>query len=117
MTIPHDVKTRFDRSSALDAHIARRLGAELHGVAHRIDHVEVRLSDANGPRVGDRDKIALVAVSLRPSGQVIAKASASDLYDSVSQAVSRARSAVVRQVHRRAVRRRGASGAGREGAR
>lgn len=123
MTIPCDVKTSFDRSAPLNAHIARRLETALHGFAHCIERVEVRLSDTNGPRVGPGDKVTLVAITLRPSGQVIAKAAASDLYASVSRAAIRARSGVVRHVNRVAARgRRPAKSAGarvapREGAR
>jgi ribosome-associated translation inhibitor RaiA len=104
MTIPCEVKTSFDRSAPLNAHIARRLGTALHGFAHCIERVEVRLSDTNGPRVGPADKVTLVAISLRPSGQVIAKAAASNLYASVSRAATRARSGVVRHVNKVAAR-------------
>jgi len=104
MTIPCEVKTSFDRSAPLNAHIARRLQTALHGFAPAIDRVEVRLSDANGPRIGPRDKITVVAITLRPTGTVIARAAASDLYASVSRAALRARAAVARRVKRVATR-------------
>lgn len=104
MTIPCDVKTSFDPSAPLNDHIARRLDTALHGFAHYIQRIEVRLSDTNGPRVGPRDKVTLVAITLRPSGRVIAKASASNLYTSVSRAALRARSAVDRHVNKMTAR-------------
>jgi ribosome-associated translation inhibitor RaiA len=113
MTIPCEVKTSFDRSAPLNSHIARRLQTALHGFAPSIDRVEVRLSDANGPRIGPRDKITVVAITLRPSGTVIAKAAASDLYASVSRAALRARTAVARHVKKVAARgRRAGRGSG-----
>ena len=115
MLIPVDVKSRFDRSQALTAHIERRLDTALRPHARFIRNVDLRLSDANGPRGGETDKVTRIAIDLVPSGKVIATASAGDVYLSVSRAADRAKSAVGRHVVRLkegvARRRRQAAGA------
>lgn len=100
MRIPVNVKSEFDRSEVLDAHIARRLDATLGAFAPHIRAVEVRLSDVNGPRHGRDDKVANVEVALERSGHVVASAAHADLYASVSRALLRARSRVARRIVR-----------------
>lgn len=100
MLIPVDVKSRFDRSQALTAHIERRLGTALRPHARFIRSVDLRLSDVNGPRGGEADKVTRIAIDLVPSGKVVATASAGDIYLSVSRAVDRAKSAVGRHAVR-----------------
>jgi ribosome-associated translation inhibitor RaiA len=115
-SIPFDVKTTFHRSDALDAHIADRLDAALRAHGRYIRRVEVRLTDVNGPRRGAHDKVAVIGVAVKPSGTLVAKGSASDLYASVTQAASRAGRALARHATRlgergrRDGRRRAASG-------
>jgi putative sigma-54 modulation protein len=100
MTFPFDVKNGFDRSDTLDAHVARRVGAALDLYANHIQHVELRLMDVNGPRHGAVDKVASIGITMRPSGHVVARAGSDDIYDSVTRAARRARSAVSRYVKR-----------------
>jgi putative sigma-54 modulation protein len=104
VTFPLEVKTEFDRSDTLDAHIARRLSGALNAYAGSIQHVEVRLSDVNGPRRGAGDKVASLGITLRPSGRIVARAGSDDIYDSVTRAARRARTAVSRRVTRLAQR-------------
>jgi ribosome-associated translation inhibitor RaiA len=115
MLIPCEVKTTFDRSQPLDAHVARRLTTALHPYARHVERVEVRLTDANGPRVCPRDKVAMVEITLKHSGSIVAKATASDVYASVSRAADRARSALSRHVGRLIGRGRRSSRAADEG--
>jgi putative sigma-54 modulation protein len=104
--IPLDVKSTFDPSEALDAHVAQRIEHALRPFAHHVKRVEVRLWDENGPRGGD-DKIARIAVSLdHPSGEIITTAAASDIYDSVTRAAARAGTSVARRVERAETRTR-----------
>lgn len=100
MTFPFDVKNGFDQSDTLDAHIMRRLGGALNPYAGYIQHVELRLMDVNGPRHGAVDKVASVGITMRPSGHVVARAGSDDIYDSVTRAARRARTAVSRYVKR-----------------
>jgi ribosome-associated translation inhibitor RaiA len=103
MSIAVDVKSRFDRSEALMAHIDRHVDRALRPHGRHIRTVDVWLEDLNGPR-GGRDKVARIGVSLRSSGTVVASATAEDLYQSVTMAADRARAAVDRRVtklHRR----------------
>lgn len=106
-TFTVDVKTEFDRSETLDAHVARRVESALTSFAAYIKHVEVRLSDVNGPRRGAGDKMAAFAVTLRPSERVLlARAGTDDIYKSVTTAARRARTAVGRFVERLETRRK-----------
>lgn len=100
MMFPFEMKNGFDQSDTLDAHIERRLGAALNPYAGSIQHVELRLLDVNGPRHGAGDKVASLGITLRPSGRVVTRAGSDDIYDSVSRAARRARTAVSRHVKR-----------------
>ena len=101
MTFPLEVKNDFDHSEALDAHIARRLERALDAYAAYIQRLELRLSDANGPRHGAGDKVAAIGVTMRPSGRVlVARAGADDIYESVTMVARRARTSVSRYVAR-----------------
>lgn len=61
--------------------------------ASRIREVEVQITDVNGPRGGD-DKVCEVEILLRPSGSLLASATAPDAYESVARAAHRARTVV-----------------------
>ena len=100
MKIPIEVKSRFDRSDTVDAHIERHLGSALRPYARHVRHVELTLRDANGPRGGADDKVARVGISFNPGGRIVATATAADVYASISRAAARARAAVARYVDR-----------------
>lgn len=100
MSIPIGVKTAFSHSDSLNAHIERKVAGALRSHAERIRRVDLRLSDANGPRGGADDKVARIAITLIPSGRVVATATAEDPYVSVNRAALRARNAVDRYVSR-----------------
>ena len=96
MEIPISIKNEFDPSEALDQHIARRLDSALRLHQRYVQRVDVRLSDANGPRKGPADKIALIEIALRPFGEIVAKAEDEDVYKSVTTAAARAKEALSR---------------------
>lgn len=100
MNIPIDVKNSFQHSDSLDAHIERRIGSALRSHAQHIRRVDLRLLDANGPRRGSNDKVARIAVTMAPTGRVVATAAAGDVYVSVTRAAARARAAVGRYLTR-----------------
>lgn len=96
MDIPISVRNDFDASEALDQHIARRLDSALHSHERFVQKVDIRLSDANGPRKGPSDKVALIEVTLRPFGEIVAKAADEDIYKSVTTAAARVKEALSR---------------------
>ena len=98
MVVSPAVKSSFQYSAALGAHIERRIDQALRTYAGHIRSVEVRLSDANGPRHGASDKVVRVDVILNPTGSMVTTAASDDLYVSVSRAASRARTAVARHI-------------------
>jgi len=105
MTISLGVKSSFQFSPALTAHIERRIHHALHAHGAHIASVALRLSDVNGPRHGANDKLTRIDIRLRPSGSVMASARSDDIYVSVTRAATRARAALskrIRQLKERA---------------
>ena len=100
MDIPITVKNGFDASDALDRHIARRLDSALRKHQRYIQRVEVRLSDANGPRKGPADKVALIEIALKPFGEIVATGEDNDIYRSVTTAAARVKQALSRYASR-----------------
>jgi putative sigma-54 modulation protein len=98
MTISLGVKSSFEFSPALSAHIENRINHALHAHAAHIKCVVLRLSDVNGPRHGADDKLTRIDISLNPSGNVVTSATSDDVYVSVTRAASRARAALGRRV-------------------
>ena len=96
MDIPISVRNDFDASDALDQHIAKRLDSALRSHERFVQKVDVRLSDANGPRKGPADKVALIEVALKPFGEIVAKAEDEDIYKSVTTATARVKEALSR---------------------
>jgi putative sigma-54 modulation protein len=98
MTISLGVKSSFEFSPALSAHIENRINHALHAHAAHIKCVVLRLSDVNGPRHGADDKLTRIDISLNSSGTVVTSARSDDVYVSLTHAASRARAAVGRRV-------------------
>jgi putative sigma-54 modulation protein len=98
MAIALGVKSSFEFSPALSAHIERRIDHALRAHAAHIKCVVLRLSDVNGPRHGADDKLTRIDITLNPSGSVITSARSDDVYVSVTRAASRARAALGRRV-------------------
>ena len=96
MEIPISVRTEFDASEALDQHVSKRLDAALRSHHRYVQKVDIRLSDANGPRKGPADKVALIEIALRPFGEIVAKAEDADIYRSVTIAAARVKEALSR---------------------
>ena len=96
MDIPISVRNEFDASEALDQHIAKRLEGALRSHERFVQKVDVRLSDANGPRKGPSDKVTLIEIALRPFGEIVAKAEDEDIYKSVTTATARVKEALSR---------------------
>jgi ribosome-associated translation inhibitor RaiA len=100
MNIPISIRNEFDASDALDSHIARRLDSALRTHQRYVHRVEVRLSDANGPRKGPADKVAQIEIALKPFGGIVATGEDKDVYRSVTTAAARAKQALSRYASR-----------------
>ena len=100
MDIPISIRHEFDASEALDQHISRRLESAVRTHQRYVQRVDLRLSDANGPRKGPADKVAVIEIALRPFGEIVAKGKAADVYKSVSDAAARAKEALSRHAGR-----------------
>jgi len=98
---PVRVRSTFAPSTALYMHIERSVARSLGAHAARLKSVEVRLRDANGPRRGATDKLARVVVTLASGGRIITAGASDDLYASVTRALLRARTALVRRLDMR----------------
>ena len=92
-------------SEALRSYTERSLRAALAGVVRRLEEIEVRLSDVNGPR-GGNDKLCGIRVVLRRAGIVFVRASGGDMYSTVDKAAARLRSALGRRLGRHRSKRR-----------
>ena len=100
MDIPISIRNGFDTSEALEQHIARQLESALRVHQRYVQRVEIRLSDANGPRKGPADKVALIDIALKPFGEIVARGEAEDVYQSVTTAAARAKGALRRHAGR-----------------
>jgi ribosomal subunit interface protein len=100
MDIPISIRNQFDSSPALDQHIARRLDSALRTHERHIQRVDIRLSDANGPRKGPDDKITLIEIALKPFGEIVARGESEDVYKSVTTATARVKQALSRYAGR-----------------
>jgi ribosome-associated translation inhibitor RaiA len=99
-SIPILIRNGFDQSTALNRHIARRLESALRAHQRYVQRVDVRLSDANGPKKGPADKVALIEIALRPFGEIVARGEAKDVYTSVTTAAARVKEALSRYAGR-----------------
>lgn len=92
------------RNVALDdelrAHVERRLSFALGRFERRIQHIDVRLTDLNGPRRG-LDQNCRIAVHLRPRGDIVVQDRSADPLGAVSAAAARVGTAVRRRLERR----------------
>jgi ribosomal subunit interface protein len=96
MDIPISVRNPFDPSDALDQHISKKLETALRSHERFVQKVDVRLSDANGPRKGPADKVAVIEVALKPFGEIVARGEDEDIYKSVTTATARVKEALSR---------------------
>lgn len=108
-----DVRTRirsaFDPSPFLDAHINESLAYALGSRGELVRSVDVRVADVNGPRRSAADKVTTIELAVRPFGSVVVRGAAPDVYESVRSAALKARAALTRHAHKLAKkgRRRG----------
>jgi putative sigma-54 modulation protein len=98
MTISVGVKSTFELSPALNAHIERRIDHALRAHADHIKCVVLQLSDVNGPRHGADDKLTRIDITLHPTGSVVTSARSEDVYVSVTRAAACTRAAVGRRI-------------------
>lgn len=95
-----DVSTGADVADpTLRPHIERKLLFALGRFWRRIERVDVRLSDDNGPR-GGIDKRCRLQVSLRSMDPLVVTAVDADFHGAISRAADKAGQALVRRIER-----------------
>ncbi len=90
---------QFSLTDALRNHAQRRLRTTLTCCAEHIQHVNVRLSDINGPR-GGKDKCCHIQVMLAGLADVVVDDIEVDMYVAIDRATDRAGRTVVRKLDR-----------------
>lgn len=89
----------FPLTAPLLNHTTRRLRFALARASDRIQRVEVRLGDTNGPR-GGADKFCQIQVVLAHGPFILIEEFGADLYGVIARAAERASRNVVRRVAR-----------------
>lgn len=101
MDIPIRIRNAFTSSDSLDRHIAKCLDHATRTHRSHVRHVEVRLSDVNGPRHGSEDKVTAIEIAVEPvGGLLVVRGRGADIYQSVSRAANRAKQALSRHASR-----------------
>jgi putative sigma-54 modulation protein len=89
----------FASSDYLAEHVTRKAHQHLSRFGHRVDAVEARLSDVNGPR-GGRDKRCRLTVHVLGAPPVHVEELHQDLYAAIDLALARGAQAVGRSIER-----------------
>jgi ribosome-associated translation inhibitor RaiA len=100
-----DLSSNSQLSDPLREYIDRRLGLALDRFSHRIERIQVRLEDVNGPR-GGLDKHCRIFVLGRPSWRIQVEGTGESFYDAIDAAVARARRSIGSLLMRLAERKR-----------
>jgi ribosome-associated translation inhibitor RaiA len=90
----------FPLTDSLRSHIERRLRFALSLGEQKINRVNVRLSDVNGPR-GGVDKCCQLQIVVSGMGDVVVKDIEADMYAAIAQAANRAGRTIRRRLSRR----------------
>lgn len=99
-----DIQSRdFQLTEALESHIRRRLDFALSPRYEQIQHIQVRLSDVNGPR-GGADKCCHLHIVLPHLQDVVVNDTELDMYIAINRAIDRASRTVSRRLSRQRVR-------------
>ena len=89
----------FTTTASLKDYVGRRLGFALDRFEERIQRVQVRLSDINGPR-GGSDKRCQLVVQMDDLPAIVVEDTNADLYIAIDKAIGRAVHTVSRNVAR-----------------
>jgi ribosomal subunit interface protein len=104
-TMQCEISSSHQLSDDLRQYVDRRLGLALDRFDHRIERVQVRLEDVNGPR-GGVDKHCRIRVVGRPSWRIQAEGTGTSFYDAIDAATARARRSIGSLLRRLAERHR-----------
>lgn len=88
-------------AAALRDHVARRLSLALRRFDHHVRRVTVRLIDLNGPRRGVDSRCSMT-LELVSGGRIVVEATTAVPFGSVTQAASRLKAALRRELKRAA---------------
>lgn len=91
--------SKIELTQSLKRHVERAVHHALDRFESRIESVEVRLSDVNGPRKGE-DMQCRIVVSLMRLSSVVVEHCDRDLYVAVDRAAGRTKRAVRRTINR-----------------
>jgi putative sigma-54 modulation protein len=94
----------FELTDGLRAHTLQRLHFALRWAVRDLKHVQVKLSDINGPK-GGFDKRCHVQLLVAHGTDVIIEAIEADLYVAIDHAIERAKQTLVRRRNRQRVSR------------
>lgn len=94
-----DIWSNEDLSDGLREYVDRRLRFALDRFVHRLDRLEVRLEDVNGPR-GGLDKHCRIHIVGRPSWRIQVEGAGVSFYDAIDAAAARASRSVGRLLGR-----------------
>ncbi|MDX9911099.1 MAG: HPF/RaiA family ribosome-associated protein [Phycisphaerales bacterium] len=83
-------------SAALESHASDGLNASLGRFAHRLQRVEMRLRDVNGPK-GGVDACCVAIAQLKRGGRVAIRATDADAYRAIDKAAHTLRDAIRRR--------------------
>lgn len=89
----------FELTHALREHIQRRLAFALSTRQQHIQHIQVRLSDINGPR-GGSDKCCQIQMVIPQQSNVVIEDTETDMYVAIDRAASRASRTLDRRLTR-----------------
>ena len=96
-----DIQARnFTLTEALQQYIKRRLDFALAARVDDIRHIQVRLSDTNGPK-GGVDKRCLIRIGLNRKPDIVIKDTKENMYAAIDRVTDRASRAVSRNLTRR----------------
>ncbi len=84
-------------TGALRGHVRKRLSFSLGRCGSRIQRVDVKLSDINGPR-GGIDKRCLIKVQVLGKRHIVVEDIQSDLYTAIDRAAGRAGRTLARRL-------------------
>ncbi len=99
--------SNFRLTWALRRFIRKRVNSAVGGHSGKVDAIQVRLSDINGPR-GGQDKRCVIRISLPSMRDVLIHETRKDMYEAISRATERAKNTVVRRVKKQARHQTGA---------
>ena len=90
----------FDLDEDMTDRITNRVRFTLSRFGSEISHVQIRFTDANGPK-GGQDNHCLLSVKLISSGKIVTNGKGVDLMSALHFCVERTKRAIIREIERK----------------